>query len=70
MNNKNTLFVMNVNNLYIPASTIFRGLIEKFKHYNDLIADIVYVNVEFDTAHQAYPLWKSAIISQGGGDVN
>lgn len=70
MNNKNTLFVMNVNNLYIPASTVFRGLIEKFKHYNDLIADIVYVNVQFDTTHQAYPLWMSSIISQGGGDVN
>ena len=70
MNQKNTLFVMNVNNLYISSTAILRGLIEKFQNYQDLIADIVYVNVEFDTAHQAYPLWMAAIASQGGGDAN
>lgn len=70
MNHKNTLFVMNVNNLYISSTAILRGLIEKFQNYQDVIADIVYVNVEFDTAHQAYPLWMAAIASQGGGDAN
>lgn len=70
MNHRNTLFVMNVNNLYISSTAILRGLIEKFQNYQDTIADIVYVNVEFDTAHQAYPLWMAAIASQGGGKVN
>ena len=70
MNHKNTLFVMNVNNLYVSSTAILRGLIEKFQNYQDVIADIVYVNVEFDTAHQAYPLWMAAIASQGGGDAN
>lgn len=70
MNQKNTLFVMNVNNLYVSSTAILRGLIEKFQNYQDVIADIVYVNVEFDTAHQAYPLWMAAIASQGGGDAN
>lgn len=70
MNHKNTLFVMNVNNLYISSTAILRGLIEKFQNYQDVIADIVYVNVEFDTAHQAYPLWMAAIASQGGGEAN
>lgn len=70
MNHKNTLFVMNVNNLYVSSTAILRGLIEKFQDYQDVIADIVYVNVEFDTAHQAYPLWMAAIASQGGGDAN
>lgn len=70
MNHKNTLFVMNVNNLYVSSTAILRGLIEKFQNYQDVIADIVYVNVEFDTAHQAYPLWMAAIASQGSGDAN
>ena len=70
MNHKNTLFVMNVNNLYVSSTAILRGLIEKFQNYQDIIADIVYVNVEFDTAHQAYPLWMAAIASQGSGDAN
>lgn len=70
MNHKNTLFVMNVNNLYVSSTAILRGLIEKFQDYQDVIADIVYVNVEFDTAHQAYPLWMAAIASQGGGNAN
>ena len=51
MNQKNTLFVMNVNNLYVSSTAILRGLIEKFQNYQDVIADIHVPNLKY--MHQA-----------------
>lgn len=60
MTSENTLYVFNLGPMFVSVSEVLEGLLEQFNNKN-LIADVVTVIAQYDTAHSSLPLWFASL---------